>query len=54
MKSVRFAGLFLCFVTTALLAPSHPLPMASLEQAAESAPVSMVGLAVVGGAVGWL
>ena len=27
MKSVRFASLFLCFVTTALLAQSHPLPM---------------------------
>jgi hypothetical protein len=27
MKTVRFASLFLCFVSTALLAQSHPLPM---------------------------
>lgn len=27
MKSARFASLFLCFVTNALLAQSHPLPM---------------------------
>jgi len=26
MQSVRFASLFLCFVATALLAQSHPLP----------------------------
>lgn len=29
MKSVRFASLFLCFVSTALLAQSHPLPRVS-------------------------